>query len=407
MDYLSTLDPPDGSALPATASSNDDDWGDIVDTDDEYDVVEDVCENITLYWRGVCYPICIGEVIEGRYRIVHKLGHGSFSTVWMAYDMIHNYDVALKVLMLRDEEDRDYQIQTRIIEPGIDRTHLLVYHRSFHLRGLCGYHRVLVFPLKGPNLREYPAKKPLVTRMSFAVQLLQALKSLHEAEIVHADLNTANIMYDLRTLKDLRIAEKYKRFGRPKKMCISVGNFKDGEVVRAAEPDVDLLGDTIVLGDFGLAGKPGIPAVGGQNPPFYCAPERVHGINPSYASDMWSYMCIFFELYTTEKLFNGWHHDRVISSTVDTLGALPLSWKGSRSDGRSCDDTWYDQDRHVSDESALQPRLARLRPDASLREIELVLCVLHRGLSYLPEDRQTATELLEDASFNEFMAICH
>ncbi|KAJ9426124.1 hypothetical protein QL093DRAFT_2178605 [Fusarium oxysporum] len=50
-----------------------------------------------------------------------------------------------------------------------------------------GQHRVFVFPPQGPNLRNYPPRKaPIATRMLFAVQLLKALKALHEAEIVHA-----------------------------------------------------------------------------------------------------------------------------------------------------------------------------------------------------------------------------
>lgn len=32
------------------------------------------------------YPVKIGEVFKNRYQIITKLGYGSFSTVWLAWD---------------------------------------------------------------------------------------------------------------------------------------------------------------------------------------------------------------------------------------------------------------------------------------------------------------------------------
>jgi hypothetical protein len=42
---------------------------------------------------------------------VHKLGHGAFSTVWVAQDRIGNRDVALKILMLGNIDEREYRMQ--------------------------------------------------------------------------------------------------------------------------------------------------------------------------------------------------------------------------------------------------------------------------------------------------------
>jgi hypothetical protein len=35
------------------------------------------------YYKDFYYPICIADVLDQRYRIEHKLGHGGFSTVWL------------------------------------------------------------------------------------------------------------------------------------------------------------------------------------------------------------------------------------------------------------------------------------------------------------------------------------
>ncbi|EAS29955.2 uncharacterized protein CIMG_08701 [Coccidioides immitis RS] len=36
---------------------------------------------------SIFYPICIGDVLDERYRVKHKLGHGGFTTIWMAHDL--------------------------------------------------------------------------------------------------------------------------------------------------------------------------------------------------------------------------------------------------------------------------------------------------------------------------------
>src|SRR5690606_26148532 len=39
----------------------------------------------------------IGDVIKDRYRVVHKLGYGTYSTTWLCRDDISNLYVAVKV----------------------------------------------------------------------------------------------------------------------------------------------------------------------------------------------------------------------------------------------------------------------------------------------------------------------
>ena len=66
------------------------------DTYVEYNCVEDI-ETLSNYCIGGYHPIDINNCLHGRYRIVHKLGHGTFSTVWLAHDANTSRYVAVKV----------------------------------------------------------------------------------------------------------------------------------------------------------------------------------------------------------------------------------------------------------------------------------------------------------------------
>lgn len=44
-------------------------------------------EDLAKYCRGGYHPIRLGDALyDGQYKILHKLGFGAFSTVWLARD---------------------------------------------------------------------------------------------------------------------------------------------------------------------------------------------------------------------------------------------------------------------------------------------------------------------------------
>ncbi|QKD48707.2 kinase domain-containing protein [Fusarium oxysporum Fo47] len=346
-------------AADATISSSI--WDNFVDSDGECDI-EDACEPIDRYEEGLYLLICIGEVIAGRYRIEHKLGHGGFSTVWMAYDMHKGKDVALKIMTADPGGEREFLRHNEIISCVPDTSGLLIYQDAFLMPGATrNPHRVLVSPLKGPNLRDYARETSTIVRRSAAKQLLLALKALHDGGIVHRDLNSANVMFGLSSFETATdITTKYRILGRRQKMELPTNQelWKKGEMVAPMTPkDSFVVQDSITLGDFGLAIRSGTE------------------INPTFASDLWSYMRIFAELYLKWPLFGpgffGGRFRSVVELLVRVLGPLPLSWKGS-----------YDGDP---------------------AEQQLVLSILRRGFSYFPEERLSAGELLDDASFKALM----
>lgn len=55
------------------------------------------CEWGESYRPGGSHPVQLGDILDGRYEILCKLGYGSFATVWLAADSL---SVALSVLCL-------------------------------------------------------------------------------------------------------------------------------------------------------------------------------------------------------------------------------------------------------------------------------------------------------------------
>lgn len=55
-------------------------------------------EDLEWYEPGGFHPVHLRDVYDLRYSIVHKLGFGGFSTVWLAHDSVEDEWVALKIL---------------------------------------------------------------------------------------------------------------------------------------------------------------------------------------------------------------------------------------------------------------------------------------------------------------------
>ncbi|WEW57531.1 hypothetical protein PRK78_002998 [Emydomyces testavorans] len=393
------------------------DYGDILapDTREYEDLLCDEVEGNSDYGNNAqhrFYPICLGELLNKHYRVEHRLGRGGSSTVWMAYDLKSEKYVALKV-MIEEHGEYEYHMQKVICDTVKDTSHLLTYIDAFILSGDGKNHRVLVFPLLGPCHAWYNVKeKSMATRMSAARQLLQALESLHDSDIVHQDLNAGNCMWGMTSLDHLGRNAIYKLLGRPQKAVIAIDDgeiWKPGELVKSVEIPPSLRTDAFYLGDFGLAMKLGAPAVEGQpprpngRPPArYCSPDRLFNKSPSKACDMWSYMCLFAELYCGQPLFIPLDGG-VVSSMVDRLGPLPEEYKSHFCDPMNERDEWFT--KIPNPEDGIAAKVRRLAPNASTQELKHVLSIMRKCFDYNPDKRPTATQLLRDPSFQAIMDI--
>ncbi|KAJ5457233.1 hypothetical protein N7530_012507 [Penicillium desertorum] len=386
------------------------DFGDFPKDEDEEADLEHIAEPWHRYStvdnQYVLYPIHLGEVLNERYLVEHKLGFGGGSTVWMAFDLQDKRDVALKVIALGQWADNEIRIQDEILKTVQNTSRLVIYTATFILpRDNKSHHRVLVFPMKGPSISTLSLQTiPAASRMSAARQLLQTVASLHEAGIMHRDLNVRNCMWGMTPIDGLSRSAKYELLGRPIKETIPfVDLWKKGELVTPVKVPDGLRTDEFYLCDFGLAKKiSDLETQRGYPPMHYCSPDRLHKQEPSFACDMWSYMAIFSMLYLEFPPFPTFVEGGVVGGMVECLGPLPEKWKGLYTHPGGLD-SWYDQSQSPDPKYIIAEKIAYFRPDADLAERQHVESVMLKVFIYEPEKRLTAKELLRDPSFRAIM----
>jgi serine/threonine protein kinase len=202
-------------------------------------------------------------------------------------------------------------------------------------------------------------------------------------------------------------AEKYKLLGRPRKARALVQNdLVLGELVAPANFPPKILNSDIYLCDFGILIESGTSVSNKlQSPPGYCAPELFHNFEPSFASDMWSYIVVFLRLYAGHPVFYGPGFAGKLGSIVNRVGMLPPEWKGRYAayDKGDVQASWYGNGSQSKD--FLSEFLDQHRPDISAREKAHALSVIRQVFRPRPEERIGAAGLLENEDFKALMRL--
>lgn len=156
---------------------------------------QDKVEDLENYRLGGYHPIQLGDKIsDARYLVIHKLGYGNYSTVWLAQDRMENRYVSLKILAARQSRvSSEIRIRNRL--RGGDLGHLgrpfvLSTLDEFYIDGPNGRHQCLVSEVTGPTILEVKEKSkngllPIETAQRIIAQLAVGLAYIHSCDIIH------------------------------------------------------------------------------------------------------------------------------------------------------------------------------------------------------------------------------
>jgi serine/threonine protein kinase/Tol biopolymer transport system component len=183
----------------------------------------------------------------GPYQIENVIGSGGMGQVYRAIDTRLGRAVALKTsaLQFSAQFEREARAVSALNHPHICQLHDI--GPNYLIMEL-----IEGKPLKGPL--------PLSKAIEYACQILDALDTAHRKGIVHCDLKPANILVTRQGIKLL---------------------------------------------DFGIAAFGADGPLGLVGTLAYVAPEQLQGSTPDIRSDLFSFGCIFYEVLTGHRPFQG------------------------------------------------------------------------------------------------------
>ncbi|KAI9151484.1 SRSF protein kinase 3 [Paramyrothecium foliicola] len=336
-----------------------------------YAPVEDV-EPPERYRPGGYHPVHVGDHFCNRYKVVHKLGFGSYSTTWLCWDERTSAYVAIKIAVAEAEHQSENRILRYLTDhgsnpnttPGKDFIPKLL--DDFNIQGPNGTHRCFVtaparMSISDARQASFKQLFHAPVARAIAAQLVQAVDFIHSQGVVHSgsylqlrspsqqptnfflDLHEGNILLRMpRSIDDLPPDKFYDEFGSPE-----LERFErlDGKPLGAGIPshgivavwlgsaceEVTLNESSILLTDFGESFQPSTTVRYSSHTPLILRPPEqfFEPTRPlSFPSDIWALACAIFAILGQRPLFESWFptEDRVIEEHVDALGRLPTNW---------------------------------------------------------------------------------
>ncbi|KAJ5432360.1 uncharacterized protein N7458_011516 [Penicillium daleae] len=366
-------------------------------TDDErrFKTITLPCELVEDYRPGGYHPVVLGGAFKnGRYKVIRKLGEGSYSTVWLAHDLHKNGHVALKILVSQiSESTSELRILRHIdqVAPAQGARYIIRLLDEFEHHGPNGVHKCLVIEPMGPSVNtmaeELPQFKPRMQGMKIRYPLpmtkrilkqsLQALTFLHENGIAHGDFQPGNILF---TLNDIDSTPE------------DVLRQEEGVQARSISPPPLLPftcsteGFKVKLSDMGGAYFFTDPPEKLVTPLGLRAPELILTGAIDNTIDVWSFGCLVFELITGQPLF-------CTSSLYFTperklfncqLGGVPTG-----------------QEPLMLEQESMEELFDLAGPDLDEEEANKVKALIRWILQYDPAKRPSPAKILSDPWFCE------
>src|SRR5450631_215960 len=230
-----------------------------------------------------------GDIIEGRYKFVEKIGKGAFGTVLLMEDTVVEERLILK--FLNPNVASDEEMMKRFV-------HELRYSRKITHKNVIGIYDFLYiqgnyaismeyFPshtLGGEIVNEKPVE--LKRAVKFGIDIATGMAVAHQAGIVHRDLKPANVLIDNESL-------------------LKIVDF--GVAAAQSQGDTQLTKTGYVIGS-----------------PKYMAPEQILGKKVDERADIYSLGVILYELFTGVPPYSRGDHMSVMYQHVQGKARPPM-----------------------------------------------------------------------------------
>lgn len=205
----------------------------------------------------------------GKFRILQRLGKGGMGVVYKAYDEALQRFVAIKAVsreLASDEVARRRFIREARAVAAIRHTNVITIH-AVESQGEIPY--LVMELIDGCTLRAFRKREEPLTPLrilSIAAQIASGLTAAHVRGVVHRDVKLTNIMID----------------GSDRVVITDFG------LARAVMDNANLTSGAMPLGT-----------------PAYMSPEQVQGEPVDARSDLFSFGCVLYAMYTGYSPFQG------------------------------------------------------------------------------------------------------
>jgi HEAT repeat protein/tRNA A-37 threonylcarbamoyl transferase component Bud32 len=229
-----------------------------------------------------------GDVLEGRYKYIQKIGKGAFGTVLLMEDTVVDERLILK--FLNPNVSQDEEMMKRFV-------HELRYSRKITHRNVIRIYDFLFirgnyaismeyFPSHtlGNEIGDKPL--PLAKAVRFAMDVATGMTVAHQSGIIHRDLKPANVLIDETGL-------------------VKIVDF--GVAAAQHQGDTQLTKTGYVIGS-----------------PKYMAPEQILGKKVDERADIYSLGVILYEMLTGEPPYHRGDHMAVMYQHVQGKAKPPM-----------------------------------------------------------------------------------
>jgi NIMA (never in mitosis gene a)-related kinase len=233
------------------------------------------------------------------FEILQKLGKGAFGNVYLVKRKADKKIYALKKVIIQklNKKEQDNSVNEVRILASISHPNVIGYKEAFWEDSTQSLNIVMEYADDGDLSQKIAQNQkiskhfPERTIWSYSIQMVEGLKALHDKQIMHRDLKSANIFLlknGLCKLGDLNVSKVIKN---PNKLLYTQ-----------------------------------------TGTPFYASPEVWRDEPYSYKSDLWSIGCVIYELCTFRPPFKG--------NNMDELFKNVCRGKINKIPGLYSDDVW-------------------------------------------------------------------